>query len=113
VRRVHGVVTMPADAPVTTALLVVEVRDVSLADGGAPVLASVAMAGTPVQPGGRARFELAAPEVPAAMALSLRCHLDLNGDGTVAVGDLLSTRSIPVPTTGDAGPLTVPVDVVT
>ncbi|SUE13282.1 Uncharacterised protein [Rhodococcus gordoniae] len=112
-RRVRGVVTIPADAPTTTARVVVEVRDVSYADGAAPVLASVAIEDTPVRPGGRIPFVLDAPEVPATTALSLRCHLDIVGDGVVAVGDLLSTRSIPVPVTGDAGPLTVPVDVVT
>ncbi|TWH63207.1 hypothetical protein L612_001000001590 [Rhodococcus rhodochrous J38] len=85
----------------------------SYADGTAPVLASVAMEGTPVRPEGRIPFVLDAPEVPAATALSLRCHVDIVDDGTVAIGDLLSTRSIPVPVTGDAGPLTVPVEVVT
>ncbi|WP_350247172.1 hypothetical protein RBB84_03540 [Rhodococcus sp. D-6] len=112
-RRVRGVVMIPTDAPTTTARVVVEVRDVSYADGTAPVLASVAIEGAPMWPGGRIPFVLDAPEVPAATALSLRCHVDIVGDGTVAVGDLLSTRSIPVPVTGDVGPLTAPVDVVT
>lgn len=112
-RRIRGVVTIPADAPTTTARVVVEVRDVSYADGTAPVLASVAMEGIPVRPGGRIPFVLDAPEVLAATSLSLRCHVDLVGDGTVAVGDLLSTRSIPVLVSGGAGPLTVPVEVVT
>ncbi|UTT49893.1 MULTISPECIES: hypothetical protein [Rhodococcus] len=105
--------TIPTDAPTTTARVVVEVRDVSYADGTASVLASVAMEDIPVRPGGRISFVLDVPEVSAATALSLRCHVDLVGEGVVAVGDLLSTRSIPVPVTGDAGPLTVPVDVVT
>ncbi|MFD4351485.1 hypothetical protein ACFWPX_02945 [Nocardia sp. NPDC058518] len=111
-RRIHGVVVFPADAPATTALLIVELRDVSYADDSASLVASTQITAATVRPHGRCPFEFEAPEMPMAASLSLRCHIDLSGDGTVMAGDLLSTQSLPIPTAGDAGPLVVPVVVI-
>lgn len=111
-RRVCGSVVMPAAAPSTTALMIVEVRDTSLADRPAPVVASVRLPETVVAPHLHSAFEIVVPEVPARNRLSLRCHVSLAGDGIVAAGDLLSTESIPVAAVGDVEHLTVPVTVV-
>ena len=111
-RRVRGTVVMPAAAPSTTALMIVEVRDTSLADRPAPVVASLRLPDTVVAPHRRSPFELVAPEAPTRNRLSLRCHVSLAGDGIVAVGDLVSTQSIPVAAVGDVDNLTVPVTVV-
>ncbi|MGW5153555.1 hypothetical protein [Rhodococcus koreensis] len=105
-------VAFPADAPATTALLIVELRDVSYADDSAPLVASTQVTEATVRPHGRCPFEFDAPEMPAAASLSLRCHIDLTRDRTVTTGDLLSTQSLPVSPTGDAGPLVVPVVVI-
>jgi uncharacterized lipoprotein YbaY len=111
-RRVRGTVIMPAAAPSTTALMIVEVRDTSLADSPAPVVASLRLPATAVAPHEHRTFDLAAPEVPTRNRLSLRCHVSLAGDGVVAAGDLLSTQSIPVAAAGDVDHLTVPLTVV-
>lgn len=103
---------MPAAAPSTTALMIVEVRDTSLADSPSTVIAAIRLPNTVVAPHLHSPFELVAPEVPARNRLSLRCHVSLAGDGVVAAGDLLSTESIPVPPTGDADALSVPLVVV-
>ena len=103
---------MPADSPSTTALLVVEVRDVSLVDGTAPVVASIRLPNTTVAPGRHCPFELSAPAMPPSSALSIRCHVDISGDGAVTKGDLLSTESIPVSSIDDVDALRVPVVVI-
>jgi hypothetical protein len=103
---------MPADAPSTTALMVVELRDTSYADGPAPVVASSRLPNTVVAPGLRCPFEFSAPELPPSSALSIRCHVDISGDGAVTRGDLLSTEAIPVPPSGDVDGLTVAVAVI-
>ena len=111
-RRVRGTVVMPAAAPSTTALMIVEVRDTSLADRPAPVIASVRLPDAEVAPHLHGAFELVVPEVPTRNRLSLRCHVSLAGDGMVAAGDLLSTESIPVTAVGDVDHLVVPLTVV-
>jgi hypothetical protein len=112
VRRIRGVVAMPADSPSTTALMVVELRDTTYADGPAPVVASSRLPNTAVAPGRLCPFELTAPEMPPSSGLSIRCHVDISGDGAVTRGDLLSTESIPVPPIGDVDALTVAVVVI-
>jgi hypothetical protein len=103
---------MPADSPPTTALMVIELRDTSYADGPAPVVASSRLPNTAVAPGRQCPFEFSAPEMPPSSALSIRCHVDISGDGAVTSGDLLSTESIPVPPVGDVDALSVRVVVI-
>ena len=112
VRRIRGVVAMPADSPSMTALMVVELRNTSYADGPAPVVASSRLPNTAVAPGQQCPFEFSAPDMPPSSALSIRCHVDISGNGAVTRGDLLSTESIPVPPIGDVDGLTVMVSVI-
>jgi hypothetical protein len=103
---------MPADSPSTTAHMVVELRDTSCADGPAPIVAASSLPYTAVAPGRHCPFEFSAPEMPVSSALSMRCHVDISGDGAVTTGDLLSTESVPVPPTGDVDGLRVAVVVI-
>jgi hypothetical protein len=103
---------MPADSPSMTALMVVELRNTSYADGPAPVVASSRLPNTAVAPGQQCPFEFSAPDTPPSSALSIRCHVDVSGNGAVTRGDLLSTESIPVPPIGDVDGLTVTVSVI-
>ena len=48
-----------------------------------------------------------APAVEPQRSLTLRAHVDFSGDGEVAPGDLVTTASIPVPASGDHGPVEV------
>jgi hypothetical protein len=98
---------MPAESPSTTALMVVELQDVSYVDGPACVVASTCLPNTAVASGRPCPFEFTAPETPLSTALSIRCHGDISGDGAVTKGDLLSTESMPVPAMGDVDALRV------
>lgn len=111
-RRIRGVITMPLDAPSTTALVRVQLRDVTYADAESVVVAQLLHPGAVILPGGRYPFELEAPESARTTSLSLRCHIDLAGTGAMTKGDLVSTQSVPVAPIGDVGPLTVPVELV-
>ncbi|MGW5309661.1 hypothetical protein ACWEVD_22715 [Nocardia thailandica] len=110
-RRIRGFVVFPADAPRRPARLRIELRDVSFADGPAPLLAELS-ADVPIGPGARFPFELTAPAGAASSAQSLACHVDLTGDGSLATGDLVSTLAIPVPPRGAVANLIIPVTVV-
>jgi uncharacterized lipoprotein YbaY len=112
VRRIRGVVVIPADSPSTTALMVLELRDTSYADGPAPMIASNRLPNIAVAPGLQYPFEFSAPNMSPSSALSIRCHVDISGDGAVSKGDLLSTESIPVPPIGDVDGLTVRVTLI-
>jgi putative lipoprotein len=112
VRRIHGLVEMPPDAPSATALVRVELRDVTYADDKSVVVAEAVSRDAVIGPGRRHAFELEAPESTSSTSLSLRCHVDLAGHGVVTPGDLVSNQSLPVPPVGDAGPLIVPVELV-
>jgi putative lipoprotein len=105
VPKVFGEVVLPADLPPGTPLstVVVEVRDVSLADAPAPVVASTVIDDAPLEPGGRIPFELDIPEPEPGHDLGLRVHVDRTGSGTTTKGDLLNTVAVHV-----AGPLARP-----
>lgn len=111
-RTIRGVVTTPPDSPSTIAALCIELRDTTYADGPAPVVVGVRQPDRVIGPNGRYPFELNAPDLPASSHLTLRCHIDVSGDGGVTRGDLLTTESIPVAPSGDVDVVVVPVAVV-
>jgi len=105
-RSVHGEIVLPADAPVREAKsILIEVRDVSVADAPSTVVASTRLAGVHCRPNERIPFTLQAPEVAKGRMLALRVHVDWDGDGRVSSGDILTTESIPVALAGDSGPI--------
>ncbi|MFE7722896.1 hypothetical protein ACFU44_28115 [Nocardia rhizosphaerihabitans] len=112
VRRIRGFVVLPPDAPVTTARIAVELRDVTYADGAAPLVTETVAIGVAIEPGARIPFDLAAPESPAGTALGLACQIDRAGDGVLRTGDLVSTQAIPVPPHGSVSDVIIPVRLV-
>lgn len=110
-RTVAGRVLVPATTPDGTARrLVVDVSDVSLADASAVLLASVEMRDVAIGPGARVAFALAeVPDGAPRASLAARAHVDMDGTGRFAAGDLLTTVHVPVPLTGDVDDLEVPV----
>lgn len=112
-RRIHGDLVLPANAPKSVARKVlIEVRDVSLLDAPSIVVASTTLSKVPIQPGGRVAFDLPAPEAQPRQTLNLRVHASVaarpaGAAESVVPGDLLTTESIAIAAAGDYGPLTV------
>jgi uncharacterized lipoprotein YbaY len=101
-------VVIPPDGPEGEAIrIVIEVRDVSLADAPSRVVAQEQLEHVAVHPNDRLAFALEVPESEPSAALSLRVHVDMDGSGRVSRGDLLTTSSQPVPPVGDARHLVV------
>jgi uncharacterized lipoprotein YbaY len=97
---VSGSVVLPDDVlPLPPGAVVrVVVEDVSVADASSVPLATSELAGT-----GDARalpFSVEVPEVDESALCSVRVHVDMSADGTVALGDLVSTSTNPVLTRG-------------
>jgi putative lipoprotein len=112
-RTVRGTVRLPADAPAAVAgLLLVEVRDVSVADAPSVVVATWRTTDVAVGPGSVLPFAIETPETEPGRTLALRAHLSLDGKETVARGDAISTSHVEVPSSGDADGVDVPVRVV-
>lgn len=90
---VDGPQPPPVGAPVR-----VQVRDTSLADVEAPLIAETtsAVAGEPSRP------LVTTVDVPESTLdprrrLSLFVHVDIDGDGALSSGDFITTQSYPVP----------------
>lgn len=88
-------------------MMVIDVRDTSLVDGAAPVIAVSSFPNTVVMPGHRHRFAMEVPEVPLTHHLSLGCHIDLSGEGALTHGDLVCAEPVPVAAVGDVDALVV------
>ncbi|MGW1763318.1 hypothetical protein ACWCQL_04370 [Streptomyces sp. NPDC002073] len=110
---VTGAVALPAGTPAgTAALVLVEVRDVSRADGGSTVVGAQVQTDVPIGPGGRIPFRVEVTVGPAPGALySLRVHVDRTGSGVLEPGDLVTTESQPV-SGARSTELTAPVTIV-
>jgi hypothetical protein len=111
--RVRGSLVVPAEAePVDAALLRIEVRDAALADAPAPLVAARVWTGVAVRPGAALPFAIDVPDLAPGAVPSLQVHVDVLGTGAVRAGDLLSTAFHPIPTTGEAVDLVVPLTVI-
>ena len=96
-RAVSGFVLFPSDAPTAVApTLLVEARDVSLADAPSVVLASVLVANAAIFPAARIGFSINVPVFEKSRTVALRCHVDMDADGAVSAGDFLSTAFLGV-----------------
>jgi hypothetical protein len=108
-RSVRGEILLPADAPAVDAgLVLVEIRDISLMDAPSVVVADWRQDRVPILSGARIPFELDVPERAPGSSLSARAHVSLDGSGVVRKGDLISATIVPVPATGETGPIDVP-----
>ncbi|MGW1615950.1 YbaY family lipoprotein [Streptomyces sp. NPDC002285] len=109
---ITGRVALPPDTPTgTAASLLVEVRDVSLADAPSTVVGAQVQTDIQLSPGGRVPFSVKVPGLDPSASYGLRVHIDRSGSGIVETGDLLSTQAIPV-RTEFAEELEAPVSVV-
>jgi putative lipoprotein len=112
-RTVKGEIVLPPDAPsVKAGGIIVEVRDVSLADAPSTVVAERRLDNISLKPKGRIKFQLPVPEVSADRTLSMRVHVSLDGSGVTKSGDLLSTAYHTIPGTGKPAPLEIPISVI-
>jgi hypothetical protein len=110
---VGGVATLPAALPAgRAARIVIEVRDVSVADAPSLVVADQILTDVALLPGGRIRFHFSVPAPVPGQQLSLRVHVDRHGAGRVSTGDLLSTQAHPVTDSRQAAALIVPLTIV-
>jgi uncharacterized lipoprotein YbaY len=112
-REIAGVIILPPNTPCITAEhVLVEVRDVSLEDVLSTVVAEQRIENVDLAPSRRIRFCLLVPEVDPNLTLSLRVHIDINGNDRVTPGDLLTTVHYPVVSGGETPPLEVLVSVI-
>ena len=92
-----------------SATLYAYVEDVSRADAAAQALGSAVLPGISHQAGDVSgpQFTLQASVPDANAYLSLRVHIDLDGDGRYSHGDFISMESYPVLTRGNPDRVTV------
>lgn len=112
-RTVSGAILLPPQAAAGAAkLILIEVRDISLADAPSVVVAELRLRDVALGPGRRIPFSLAVPEVEPSRSLALRVHIDRDADGRVSPGDLLTTTIYPIPPRGAPPPLSVAVSAI-
>jgi uncharacterized lipoprotein YbaY len=110
VRTVAGEVVFPSNAPTgKAAVVVIEVRDTSVSDARSTVVAEQRVRDADVTPNGRLPFRLEVPAVDPRHSLSMRVHVDFDGDGRVSSGDLLTTSLVAASPTAQVTGLVVPV----
>lgn len=85
-------------APAEDAVVRVQLQDVSVADAAATVVSEQTLRGVAMQGSRReiATYELDAGNLDRRRQYSVWVHIDMNGDGALSPGDLVSTRSYPV-----------------
>jgi hypothetical protein len=93
------VVVEGLDRPPVGAPLRLDVRDTSLADVEAPLVAETR---AEVAAGESSRLQSVELEIPDASVdprgrLTVFAHVDVDGDGALSPGDFITTRSFPVP----------------
>ena len=100
-RVVSGRVIFPPEAQsVEAAAVRVQVLDVSLADAPSSVAGEVVLHHVSIPPGGSS-LEFSVPVEPQeAASYTVWVHVDVQGDGQLRPGDLVSTGSHPVLTRG-------------
>ena len=108
-RSVQGELVLPdaVQEPHADRVLI-EVRDVSLADAPSTVVASTVLEDVPLTPQGVIEFELDAPDAEPGHTLALSVHVDIDGSGAIGAGDLITTVHVPVPASGPVGDVSVP-----
>jgi putative lipoprotein len=93
-----GKIILPANAPSWRAhKIVIEVRDVSLADAPSILIASEKLHDIMLEPGKKINFEIRVPEVNPKQSLAFRVHISKEGDDRVRPGDLITTINYPLP----------------
>ncbi len=112
-RTITGKVCLPAEVPADSAeRVLIEVRDVSLADAPSTVIAECKLDNVDLRPHGQIKFKMRVPDVGANRELSFRVHISLDGSKGVKSGDLLTTAHYPIPSSGTSEPVEIPVVVI-
>jgi putative lipoprotein len=109
---VRGIIVLPSIAlPPEAAELIVAVEDVSRADAPAIVVGEMRRRGVRLSPGATLPFEVAVPDdrIDRRRSYSVRVHIDVAGSGEVDKGDLVTTQSYPVLTSGGGGDVRIEV----
>ncbi len=108
-RTISGEIVLPAGTVTTTiGSVLIELRDVSLADAPSTVVASTTKSNVALTAGGRISFSLKAPDAPGRR-LALRVQID-PATRTRSLGpSYLTTQSIDVQAEGHVKGITVPV----
>lgn len=102
-RRIVGHIIMPSDAPKAKARrVVVELRDVSLADASSVVLGKTELRDVDISAGTAIPYVLDVAVSDAVRSLDLRVHVDVAAAGRVMAGDYCTTASHPVPKAGNS-----------
>ena len=112
-RTVTGEIVLPEKTPAVKAgHVLIEVRDISLADVPSQLIAEKRLDNVILKPHGRINFSIPVPEVEANRSLTLRVHVSLDGSSRVTSGDLLTTAIYPISNTGTPAPLEAAVAIV-
>ncbi len=111
-RSIKGHIVVPANAPKRKAQVVsIEVHDISVADAPSKLVARSTLKNVQLKPNQQLPFQLDVPEASKA-SLAFRVHVDWDGDGAPASGDLLTTQVISVPRTAKPAAIEVPVTLI-
>lgn len=112
-RIVEGEILLPANTPIFQARqVIIEVQDVSLADASSTLVNHQRLDNVALKPQGRIRFNISVPDMELNRSLSLQVHIDLDGNGRIKAGDLLTTTNVSIPNRGTLPFLEVPVVVI-
>lgn len=95
-------------APGVASRVLLEVRDVSVADQPSVVVASQELRGVPVAPDTSVHFELSVPNMPPQRSLSMRVQVNMSPGPPTPAGEYLTTAATAVPSTGEVSGLIVP-----
>ena len=95
---IEGSVEFHAGSALMGAKAYIRVRDVSLADAAAPIVAEQVVTGITAASGGTVSvpFRLAFPPAPGA-DYNLEAHISASGAQDIKAGDYLTVQSFPVP----------------
>ncbi|HTE28720.1 hypothetical protein [Flavitalea sp.] len=97
-KEYKGRILLPANAPSYRAQkIVIEVRDVSLADAPSILIAKEELHDIMLAPNKKINFKIRVPELESKQSLSFRVHISKDGDDRVKPGELLTTINYPVP----------------
>jgi len=111
-RSIKGHILVPPNAPKRKARVVsIEVHDISVQDAPSKLVAQSILKNVQLEPNQQVSFHLNVPEASKA-SLAFRVHVDWDGDGSTASGDLLTTQVISVPPQAEPAAIEVPVTLI-
>jgi uncharacterized lipoprotein YbaY len=105
---VRGTAELRPEAPLRNAVAYVRIRDVTLVDVAAPLIAEQVIGGLSSDRTGKLTFPFALAFPPAAGTIyGLEAHVSLSGRPDVERGDYLTMQAYPVPVDGNTATMRV------